>query len=147
MTLVGSFDVAGLALCIAGAVLLVRRWPRGRQGVLAAVLLGWATLHALGNTLEWTGLAPMLERYENHLQVIAPVFWGSILYILLLQSEMDRRKRTETKLAQSEERLSLAVDGAPWACGTGASETTSCISIPTGPTRWATTSNNCRPSK
>jgi PAS domain S-box-containing protein len=105
-------DSAGFVLCLAGAALLVRRRPLSRQGALAAALLGWTMLHALANTLEWTGLAPALDRYENHLQVISPVFWGSILYILLLQSEMDRRKETESRLEESEERLALAVEGA-----------------------------------
>ena len=112
MTLIGSLDTAGFLLCIVGAALLIRRRPLGRQGALAAALLCWTTLHALATTLEWTGMAPVLDRFENHLQVISPVFWGSILYILLLQSEMDRRKQTETRLAESEERLALAVEGA-----------------------------------
>lgn len=112
MVAIGAINAFGLLASLVGLGILCKRHGNHPARWLVTGLLIWTTLHSLGNTLEWTGLTSVMDPYEDYLQIISPALWTGFFYMFIVESEMARRKASEERLRESEERLSSAVDGA-----------------------------------
>ena len=127
MVIIGLTELLGVLACLVGLVILVRRWKAIRDKeakLLIAGLLVWTLIHAASNSLEWLRVTSVLDDFEDYFQILAPLLWGFFFYAYLMASEVANRKKSEARLRQSEERLTLAVEGArvglwDWRIGTG----------------------------
>ena len=112
MIVLGVINGIGLLACLVGFTILLKRGSHLPGRKIVITLLCWIALYSCSTTLEWIGVRTILDPYENYIQIITPVLWAGLFYMMLMESEMSRRRESERQLRESEERLSLAAEGA-----------------------------------
>ena len=106
MSVLSLLDLAGVFFAAASFLVLVAVWKRVRYTGVRSLLLGLAGtvfLYQLCLFLEWSGVRPELNPYEDVLGALIPMWW---LFILYSYVQMDIRQDLEN----SEESLRLTVD-------------------------------------
>lgn len=106
MNVLSLLDLAGTAFSAAFLFFLAVIWKRiGTTGVRSLLLglAGTVFLYQLCLFLEWSGVRPELDPYEDVLGALIPMWW---MFILYSHVQMDVRRDLEN----SEESLRLTVD-------------------------------------
>ncbi|MBN1951506.1 MAG: PAS domain-containing protein [Bacteroidales bacterium] len=100
-------DIATLAAFLSIVIILLR-WKKGRDLPLQIMLLTLVILFTIFGTflfIEWSGYSHHFDPIEDLIGAIIPIIWINIFYIIL-------NKQHTIKLKESEENLTLAIEGA-----------------------------------
>ena len=73
------------------------------MGALLLVLL----FHAVSNALEWSGVTPVLDRFEDYVQILAPALFGFFVYSVMLDEKARRAREMGSQLAEAHEIAGL----------------------------------------
>lgn len=99
-------DSLALAATVAALFLLLTGWknyqgPDTRRPVLTLLILMGASLTFVW--IEWVGLSNALERYEDFIGALVPVFWAFLFYAYI-------QKGMNSELSESEEKLRVTLN-------------------------------------
>jgi len=98
----GITTIEGLAFLATAAALaiLIAGWKRAlpfdTKFILAAIL-GLHLFNSFSNILEWSGLYPGLDYFEDFTQLLEPLFWGIFFYTFLQMTARQDIKENEER--------------------------------------------------
>ena len=106
-----------LTLLISGVILLhsrkaKKKLPREIPLILSC-LFGLFLFRHFSNVLEWSGITPILDQYEDHIRILEPIFFGILFFALFQQRLKNRIQESETKyrlIIQNQTDLIVKMD-------------------------------------
>lgn len=86
MSAVVIFNIISFLASLTALIILFTNWSRGLKRDIKLLITGlllFALFHHLSNVLEWSGLTNFLDKYEDYLEILVPIWWGIIFYAFL----------------------------------------------------------------
>ncbi len=78
--------------------------------LILTILILLVLFHSISNLLEWTGISPVLDPFEDVLQVMEPLFWGFLFYSFLQGLKQRELMESELRLKREKEISTLLLD-------------------------------------
>ncbi|MFC1809079.1 nitrogen regulation protein NR(II) [Candidatus Omnitrophota bacterium] len=106
INVISGLDLICVFAILISFFLLSKGWKRRLSKAIAfffAALLFVTLIRAIGDFLDWSGISNFLSRFEEYLEILAPLLWGFLFYAFL-------QTHTEQTLRDSEENLSVTLD-------------------------------------
>jgi len=97
---IGLVDLTGLLLSLVTLAVLTRTFGWRIKGYDHLMILGIVVLAVIinvGNFLEWSGITPFMDSFEDYLHVLMAAAWGFFLFFLVLARFEAAQKDTREK--------------------------------------------------
>ena len=99
MIFIGIMDCIGATITVFTIVMVFHKRRQASSQAMGALLLFLLLLilfHGISNSLEWLGISATLDKFEDYVEIMVPLLWGFLLYVILQAiAERDVRKSEE----------------------------------------------------
>ncbi len=104
MEIVSIFDLITLVANICIFIILLKFWSKSLlfySKIIFTFLISLNLFHSISNFLEWSGITNFFDPYEDYVQILKPLLWFTLFFVLMQEISESKIKSSEKKYREA----------------------------------------------